>query len=169
MKKDEFYFIVLDMRCTEKYMPTPQDVVSDDEIISRIEDITDLEKRDRDGRTLLINAAYHGRKTVIQYLLGRGADIHAKDAEEFTPLHASVIANDIECVKCLLEAGSDVNAKNMYGNHSIMMGNLATDLEIYKILMDYGADPEQKNNYGISAKDIYVCSEAIMKILNGEK
>ena len=56
MKKDEFYFVVLDMSCTEKYMPTPQDVVSDDEIISRIEKIPNLETRARDGRTFRARA-----------------------------------------------------------------------------------------------------------------
>lgn len=168
MKKDEFYFVVLDMRCTEKYMPTPQDVVSDDEIISRIERIPNLETRDRDGRTLLHNAAAHGREKVLRYLLKQGADISAKDDADFTALHAAVIANDIGCVKCLLEVGCDVNAKNMYGNNPIMMGDYATDLEIYRILMEYGANPEQKNNYGVSAKEVYVCSEPIMKILTNK-
>ena len=165
MKKDEFYFIILDMRCTEKYMPTLQDVVSDEELILRIEKIIDLETKDRDGRTLLINAACYGRVKVLDYLLRRGADIHAKCDQEFTALHAAVLANDISCVKSLLEAGADVNAKNIYGNNPIMLGNYATDLDIYRLLMQYGANPEQKNNYGISAKEVFVCSETIMNII----
>ena len=167
MNKKEFECLILDMSCTEEDILASSVGVSDEEIILKIEKISDLEAKDKDGRTLLINAACYGREKVLHYLLKKGVDVHAKDNDCFTALHAAVIANDIGCVKCLLEAGCDVNAKNIFGNNPIMLGDYATDLEIYKILMKYGANPEQKNNYGISAKDVFVCSEQIMKILTG--
>lgn len=166
MKKDVFESIILDMGCTEKVMPNQNDVISDQEIISKIEKIADLEKKDRDGRTLLMNAACYARIEVIKYLLNRGADIYAKDNADFTALHAGVMSKDVGTIKLLLKAGADINAKNKFGNNPIMLGDYTTDLEVYKILIANGADPEQKNNYGVSAMDIFACSSDIIGVLS---
>ena len=162
MKKDTFNSIVLDMSCTDEEW----DFVSDEEIISRIEEIDYLEKKDRDGRTLLINAAFYGRGNVVRYLLNRGANIYAKDKEAFTALHAGVIANDIETIKVLLEAGADANAKNIFGNTPIMVADLSTNLQAFKILIGFGADPSQKNNCGVSANDMFAYSTDIFEIIS---
>ena len=166
MKKDFFDSIVLDMGSVAKWGLCQEDIISDQDIIARIEKISDLEQKDRDGRTLLINAATNGRAEVVKYLLNRGASISAKDDADFTSLHAGVLSNVIKTVELLLEAGADVNAKNRFGNGPIMIGNYETDLDIFRVLIANGADPEQKNNYGVSAKEIFACAEGISEILN---
>lgn len=166
MKENIFDELVLDMVCTEALMPTQEYVVSEANIISRIENIGDLEQTDRDGRTLLINAAFYARKNVVKYLLDRGADVSAKDNSGFTALHAAIKSRNVETIKIILDAGADINAKNEFGNNPIMLCDNATDIEIFKLLIAKGADPLQKNNYGISAKDMFAFSDAITKVLN---
>lgn len=164
MEKDLFTTIVLDMSCTDEEW----EFVSDTDIISRIQGIDDLEQKDRDGRTLLINAACYGRADVVNYLLRRGSDVCAKDNLGFSVLHAGVMSNDIKTVKSVLEAGADANEKNQFGNTPVMVANLLTDLKIFRVLIDNGADPDQKNNYGISAFDMFSCSADILTIFRNK-
>lgn len=165
MKNKNFEKIILNMMNTEKFYIAKEDCVSDDEIITEIKKIDSLEYIDRDGRTLLINAAFYGRERVIEYLIKQGADIHAIDKEGLSALHAAVMSGDKQCVKLLLEAGMDPNHKNCFGNNTLLVYKLNTDRDILKLLMQYGANPKLKNNYGVSAEDCYVAYEDIMENL----
>lgn len=165
IQTSEFERLVLDMGCTAKFMPTQDDVVSDEEILLRLETLQELEERDREGRTALINAACYGRNKVVAYLLRRGADLLAQDDEGFTALHMAVISEDLPTIRLLLDAGAEVNAKNDIGNNPIMLCNLGTDIEVFQTLLAYGADPDQKNYYDVSAKDVFAYSDSIREVL----
>jgi len=164
MKKDLFDNIVIDMMCTEK----DYGYVSEKDIISNIKKIDNLERKDRDGRTLLLNAAFYGRHKVIKYLIEKGADINTKDNNGYTCLHASVVSNNIKTVRLLIESGAEINAQDMYGNNMLLVADYGTDLQIISLLVANGADPKQKNNYGVSANDIFTEKE-YLKIFSKKK
>lgn len=165
-QKYAFEIVILDMRCTE-------DMISDQEMISEIEKFLamdradfNLKKRDKNGKTMLIHAARHGRAKVVKYLLDRGADIYARDYDSFSALHAGVMSKDLETIKLLLMAGAEINAKDSLGYSPIMLADFTTDLEVFRILMAYGANPEQKNKYGVTAMDMFAQSPEILEILS---
>ena len=157
--------LFLMMGRTEQYMPSPNDVVADNEIITSISQIGDLELKDRMGRTLLMNAAFYGRYDVVQYLINHGASIHATCKQNFTALHGATMFRHIDVVKLLIENGADVNARDMWGNSPLMRCDLATPDELFRILIRAGANPAQQNNYGQSALDVFEAYPNILALL----
>ncbi len=74
----------------------------------------------------------------VKSLLGRGAEVDARDRSQATPLmHAALYASP-ECVRLLLDKGADVNAKNGVGATALMWG--AGDAAKVRLLVDKGAD-----------------------------
>ena len=67
-----------------------------------------------DGWTALHLAAYFGHAAAVRLLLERGADVHARSANDTanTPLHAALAgAREAATVGLLLDHGADVNAR----------------------------------------------------------
>jgi len=155
--------IAFDMHSNDKLMPNKCDVVPDEIILKKIKQMEDLEQTDRDGRTLLINAALYDRKSIIEYLLKSYVNINAKDNMGITALHAAVQEGNLDIIKLLLDNNADVHAKDANGNPPIMKTNLRTSMDVFKILLQYGADPNEKNSFGISAMDIF---QAYPEIIN---
>lgn len=54
-----------------------------------------------------------GEALVIQYLLGRGAEINARNKEGDTPLMKAVDLGNVAAVHYLVERGADVLAENV--------------------------------------------------------
>ena len=173
MKKKIIEKIALEMMEIDnaKYMPDTNDIIPEETIIEEISLLDNLEDVDREGRTLLINAAFYDRLKIVEYLIGKNVNINAADKDYFTALHAAAMKCNIEIMEILLKAGADVNAKNVFGNNPIMAMILSgrTNIEAYKLLMKYGADPSIKNIAGNSAIDIAVISQKteIASILRG--
>ena len=86
------------------------EVIPEAVILKMLSALENLEIVDRDGRTLLINAAFYGREASLRYLLEHGANIHAADQNGFTALHAAVQESRMEIVNYLLDKGADPNA-----------------------------------------------------------
>ena len=166
MRKSIIDPIVLAMGCTEKLMPDPMYVISDQDIISRLDALENFDIRDSEGRTLLMHASLYARNTVVQFLLAHNADVQARDKCEYTALHFAAQAGNIDVITLLLEAGASVNAKDNYGNGPMMRCNNDTPAAVFETLLKYGADPFQKNNFGISAIDVFAPQSNIMDIIN---
>ena len=150
-------------------MMDPDDV-SDNEIIQDIEKVDDLEQTDRDGRTLLINAAAYNRNFIVKYLLEHGSTVSARDRMGFSALHFAVQNANMDLIKTLLDAGADINQKNGFGNAPLMVANPVTHPEeLYKLLLSYGADPNLKNDYGMTVKDLCGAYPHIMNIIFPEE
>ena len=129
--------------------------INSDMLLSTLEQLTDLEKTDRDGRTVLINAAFCGRMDVVQWLISRGANVNASDRNGFTALHAAVQEQNLLMVEYLLSVGANIHAQNTHGNNVLLILNNSCPDQLWKILLSHGADPRIKNNYGISAADLW--------------
>ena len=165
MRKSKIDPIVLALGCTDKLMPDPMYVVSDDDIISRIGSFAFIHEKDGEGRTLLMYAALYERNVVVQYLISAGIDICAKDKNQYTALHFAVQANSLEIAETLLKAGAEVNAVDMYGNSPLMRCNNVS-LSMVELLLKHGANPYQRNEYGVSAVDVFASDYAITNLFD---
>ena len=63
----------------------------------------------------LLHATGHDEVAVIALLVANGADVHARDADGYTPLHYAAGRNSEAAVAALLAAGADLNAVNASG------------------------------------------------------
>ena len=73
---------------------------------------TDVNAKDKYGRTPLHEAAWSSHKEVGELLIAAGADVNAKGDGGKTPLHDVARKGHRETAKTLIAAGADVNAKD---------------------------------------------------------
>ena len=65
--------------------------------------ISNLDKRNKDGETILHAAAYGGSLEMVQLLVAAGADISAKSASVSSVLHRAAEAGNTEIVRWLFD------------------------------------------------------------------
>ena len=73
---------------------------------------TDLESKDRNGRTPLSQAAWGGHEAVVKLLLEKGANLESKDQNGRTPLSLAAEKGHEAVVKLLLEKDTDLESKD---------------------------------------------------------
>jgi ankyrin repeat protein len=56
--------------------------------------------------TPLARTAYYGRNDMMEFLIGRGADLNAVDKDGYTPLVAAVVKDNLVGTQILLRAGA---------------------------------------------------------------
>ena len=67
----------------------------------------------------LLWACEYGRNEAVQFLLDRGADIHADGGTGMTPLHWAVLGGHAETIKLLMERGANPETRNRYGGTAL--------------------------------------------------
>lgn len=103
-----------------------------------------------DGFPPLSLACYFGKRTIANYLLEAGADIHAvaTNGSNIQALHAAVARNDAQICEWLLQKGADINATQTQGvtalHSAVHRGNMA----MVKLLVQHGADKQAKMDNG---------------------
>ncbi|WP_167881681.1 ankyrin repeat domain-containing protein [Leptospira wolffii] len=112
-----------------------------------------------DGWTPLHLAAHYGRLPLIEYLLEKGADIHAKSKSKLsignTALHSAVAAWKEEAVALLLEKGADPNFTQEGGFSALhIAASRQGNQNIVSLLLKKGANPDLKTDDGKTARDI---------------
>jgi ankyrin repeat protein len=118
-----------------------------------------VEARDEEGETPLIQAASFGQTETFNLLLERGAKINARNKRGMTPLIVAACACAIatmnstyDIMKILLEKGANVNARTHDGATALMMAaGSPDDAASVKLLLSNGADPMAKDNQGRTA------------------
>jgi ankyrin repeat protein len=100
----------------------------------------DVSYRDKEGRTLFLDAVRRDRKDIVDLLLKHGADINAKDKYGYTSLHWAVSSKNKEMVELLVARGADVNARNLQGRTPLYdtWGGSSVDIQIAEILKNHG-------------------------------
>lgn len=143
------------MWCCEANMPNKNDIVSDEIIKNKIDDLQILNQKDRDGRNLLMFAVIYQRPMIVEYLLKKGLNVNEQDKNGFSALHFAVQSNRVDTIKSLLNYGADVNLKNEFGNIPLMLSNNVTPKEIFKLLIANGTDIYCPNNFGVTVANIF--------------
>ncbi|MGQ0505409.1 MAG: ankyrin repeat domain-containing protein [Myxococcaceae bacterium] len=114
----------------------------------------DLTARDREGRTLLMEATLEKRADLVKTLLEHGADPKLADRDGATALHFAAQAHQPEIVQLLLDAGALVDAQDRQGNTPLFKA-LSTfkgerDGDAIWALLLAGADRTCKNTHNVS-------------------
>jgi hypothetical protein len=104
----------------------------------------DVNSRDRYGRTALHWACYHGQLSVVQALVGAGANPAALDNGGYTPLMLAASFGQPDIVAFLLQlpaAKAAINAISRFDETALSLASLYGRLCIVQLLLDHGADP----------------------------
>ncbi len=106
--------------------------------------------RDLDGRhsTPLHFAAGYNRVGVVEFLLSRAADVHAKDKGGLVPLHNACSYGHYEVTELLVKHGASVNVSDLWKFTPLHEASAKGKYEIVKLLLRHGADPTKKNRDG---------------------
>ncbi|XP_068232631.1 uncharacterized protein [Palaemon carinicauda] len=111
-----------------------------------------LQARDEDGYTPLHLATIAGNKSVVKYLLTKGADVQALDNEKHTVIHWATVCGEVELLDILVEAGADPStpdihgayplhyAAQMCGPNSEMGNDVRVGLLVLRKLLQHGVD-----------------------------
>jgi len=69
----------------------------------------------------LHSAAAAGDLEIVRLLLDHGADVHARQADDFTALHAAGQNGHVEMIRLLLEHGADADAQTRGGQTALSL------------------------------------------------
>ena len=108
----------------------------------------DVNAKDDENYTPLIEAAYWGRIVVVSTLIAAGADVNAKTNYGYTPLSEAVRRGHIAVVSTLIAAGADVNATTSYDETPLHEAAHHGPASIVSILLAAGADVNIKRGDG---------------------
>lgn len=120
-----------------------------------VEHGADIEGKDWQGNTPLMSALLSEeisdvRVKVVEWLLGQGANVLAKNSEGYDPLDIAVIASSPRMVEMLLLYGADVNSTNSVGQTPL---HLCQDKQVGAILLANGSDPDLHDLHGRTPLD----------------
>jgi len=95
-----------------------------------------------DKWTNLHITSFNGHIDVVEYLLDKGADIHAKFTwvdEGLTALHLAAKRGHAKVVEHLLAKGADVNAKTKKGGTALSLAKEKGHKQVVELLLKHGA------------------------------
>ena len=107
---------------------------------------SDVDKSDRQGRTLLFWAAARGDSRTVARILTCGAEVNKADLVGYRPLHEAV-RRDTATAELLLAAKADVNATSHFGTTPLHYVSQNTT-SIIRQMVDLGADIEKRDIIG---------------------
>ncbi len=98
--------------------------------------IADCDRRDLNGRTMLMKAAKNGDRVLISNLLYSGANINAADDDGWTPLmFAARYQKSDTVISQLISAGANPYRKNNYGVTALQLASGFSTAEVVKIIL----------------------------------
>lgn len=102
-----------------------------------------LDRKDTQGHTALMWAAFQGDALSVDVLLKHGAAVHVSDMDGLTPLHWAVVHGNRLCILRLIEAGSDLKAREHKGQTPC---ELARELGTYAAYRSAMKELDRKDN-----------------------
>jgi ankyrin repeat protein len=109
-------------------------------LIQLLTEGADINAADRNGETLLFDAAETESDGIAQLLLEAGADVNAAAKSGVTPLHAAAAAGHAQVVQLLLQAGAKTDAAAKSGRNALYAAAVAGHHEVVQLLLQAGAD-----------------------------
>lgn len=95
-------------------------------------------------------AAFNGHKSVVDFLLKKGADANLKDLRGFYPLHLAVSRGHVGIAKRLLKAGAQIEAKTEAGGTPLHVAAASGFPKVITALLKAGAQIEAQDTNGLT-------------------
>lgn len=87
--------------------------------------------------------------TIIRSLIEAGANIHATDDDESTPLHCQAMFGAFKACQLLIDAGANINALSKNGNTPLFDASESEPkIDVIMLLLESGADTSIRDNIG---------------------
>lgn len=117
-------------------------VIGVPEIVKSLVDSNELNVNDTDEskRTGLLAAAQRGFIPIVEYLLGKGADVNMASTRGTTPIYAAAHQGHTEVVKLLLAKGADFTIPEKWSFTALHAALYNGHLDIVELLCEKGAD-----------------------------
>ena len=113
------------------------------------------------GQTPLMAAAIRGDVTAMTWLVGKGADVNARNGAGDTALMLAATSGEPRAVAFLLERGADATARSKRNETALGNAGTAGVEESVRLLLERGADVNTRNVRGFSPLMLAASSEAI--------
>jgi ankyrin repeat protein len=97
---------------------------------------------------LLVAAAAPGNVSTVRYLLDKGADLRARDADGEDALTRASFTGDVDTLKLLLDRGADPKHADTFGYTALMNATTFRDSQRIRLLLAAGSDPNAFNISG---------------------
>lgn len=122
------------------------------------------------GEGALHIAAKRGDAMYVRYLLGKGADVNARDGRGDSAMMLAVEAGQPEIIVALAAARANANLANASGETPLIRAVQRRDLGLVRAVLAAGGNPDQTDNAaGLSARDYArrdMRSAAIVKLFD---
>ena len=109
----------------------------------------------QEGWTLLIMASFGGHVDLIQGLLERKADIHARDADGWDSVMYAASNGHLPALTLLMNSGASMTTTTSIGWNALMLAARRDRLSCCLFLLSRGCDLRLVDNQGRSALDLY--------------
>ena len=106
-----------------------------------VENVRDINRKDKDGVTLLHHAVRKSCLPAVIATLAKGADPDIADADGITPLTVSIWKGFLHIAAMLLQAGANPNAPDKFGRVPLFFAVRRCDVRAVRLLLDFKADP----------------------------
>jgi len=102
----------------------------------------------------MLNKAQRGELEIGQHLLDCGADVNARDNEDWTPLYLAAWEGRLDFAQMLLEHGAAVNARTTDdGETPLHRASGSGHIDVVRLLLEHGADPNISDSHGRTPSD----------------
>jgi ankyrin repeat protein len=105
------------------------------------------------GQTALHIVVARRDLTWMQFLIGKGANVNARDSRGVTPLVQAAEIGFVDGLDELIKSGARVDEANNTGETPLISAVHRRDLAMVRLLVKAGANPDRPDNSGRSARD----------------
>jgi uncharacterized protein len=109
---------------------------------------TRLDVANGSGSTAMMYASLHGELGLVEFLVGRKAEVNRPG---WTPLHFAAANGHVDVIRFLLEHHAYIDAESPNGTTPLMMAARQSHPTAAQLLLDEGADPTPRNQAGLDA------------------
>lgn len=135
----------------------------EDEAVSKIQTLQDIEQKDEAGWTALMYAARLGQIKTAQALVEKGADLEVQNQAGLTPYLWAAYAGHVEMMKFLQEKGANIHHQNAYHENALDIATGMEAVESVKYILEATTDPAKKQE--MAQNSIYLTKNEEIKAL----
>lgn len=110
----------------------------------------------RIGITMLMELAYTNQTGAMEILIGRGADVNARNQKGCRPLMYAAQKGHVKAMEILIKANADFNAENQEKMTALMIAAKGGHLGAVQLLLKEQADIFKRNNEDQTALNLAV-------------